>query len=415
MKKILIILIASLSIILITFLGWYLFLRNPEMPVAEVVRNVLPFGSGGDSNVPPLLPGNIENTLGEPSSFDKYSEPTSKLFRISSAPVAGAVIFTRNGQPVVRYVDRATGHIYDVSLPTGASSTPLEKIKITNTTLPKIYQAYFRPDGNAVLIRSLADDSDLVENFSLTLTAPQSTSTGALHNVSSTALRGDIDSVATGPSNTLFYTLKDTFSVMSSAFNGASARIIFSSTFNDWRLASAGNNLVIQTKASASAPGYVYTLNTSGGALTKIIGPLNGLVATPNASGNRMLYSYVEGGRTKLFSRNLANNTSSEILPATLAEKCVWSVKKTETLFCGAPIDSLRAGEPDNWYKGITHLSDRIWLFDTNIDIAQILAEPKQTLDIDLDVSEPKLSPDENYLVFINKSDLSLWALRLEF
>lgn len=405
MKKILIILLAVISVALIASLGWYFLVRDKEVPLGEAISNSLPFGSE-DNTLPAAASRQpVDET---PELVDKFSSPTANLFRLSATPVAGAVVFERGKQLVVRYVDRATGHIYDANLAT------LEKTKVTNNTLPKIYEAYFRTDGNAVLLRYLKDDSDVVENLSLTLTPPQGTSTDALYTVSSTALRGDISAVATGPGNALFYALKDTSSIVTSTFNGASVRTIFTSPFTDWRLAAAGNRLIVYTKASARIAGYAYTLNTLNRTLAKILGPLNGLAAIPNPSGNQVLYSYVEDDKTKLFAKNLAKNTLSEILPATLAEKCVWSTKNTGVLFCGAPTDSPGSGEPDDWYRGATHFSDDIWLFNTNGGVGQVLAEPEQSLRTDIDVMEPKLSPDEDYLIFLNKNDLSLWALRLE-
>jgi len=403
MKKILIILIAVISIAIIAFLGWYFILRDSSIPVGATLRNVLPFGSG--DNTPQSTTNNPQPTT---DIGDQQTMTTSNMFHISDIPVAGAVVFEKEDQTVVRYVDRATGHIYEADLKT------LAKTKITNQTLPKIYEAYFRADGNAVLLRSLKDNSDVVENLSLALTPPQGTSTDALYAVSSTALRGDISAVAVGSGNALFYALRDTTSIITSAFNGASARTIFTAPFTDWRLAAAGNSLVVYTKASVNIPGYAYTLNISNGAFTKILGPLNGLIVIPNTAGNRVLYSYVEDNKAKLFAKNLTNNTFSEILPVTLAEKCVWSIRKTGILFCAAPVDAPGVGEPDNWYRGATHFSDRIWLFDINTDIAQVLIEPNQSLGIDIDMVEPKLSSNEDYLVFINKTDLSLWALRLE-
>ncbi|MDP3763901.1 MAG: hypothetical protein Q8Q92_04690 [bacterium] len=405
MRKILIVLIAIISTILVAFFGWYFFFRNPNIPAEVAIRDILPFGSAPTPSgvgVPTSDPTGASEEIEEISS-----RPATNLFRISNTPVAGAVIFTKNNQTIVRYVDRATGHIYDTDLAT------LAKTKVTNQTLPKIYEAYFRPDGNAVLLRSLNNDSDVVENLFLTLTPPKATST--LYAVSSVALRGNIGAVATADSgNTLFYALRDTSTIISSTFNGTGARTLLTSPFTDWRLAVAGNNLVVYTKASASAAGYAYTLNTTSRVFTKILGPLNGLVVVPNNLGNRVMYSYTENNVTRAFAKNLTNNALTEILPTTLAEKCVWSIRQTGILFCAAPIDEQVTGEPDNWYRGETHFSDRIWLFDTNIDIAQVLVEPKQSFNVDIDVIDPKLSPDENYLVFINKTDLSLWALKLE-
>ena len=417
MRKIIISLAIVLSIAIIVFVGWYFLLGNSDIPAGEAIRGILPFGTAEDSSESTI--NNEQSTIeteGQ-SMIDEFGTPTKNLFRISDTPVAGTVILSRGtSTTIARYVDRATGHIYDVNLRT------LEKTKVTNNTLPKIYEAYFRPDGNAVLLRSLKDDSDTVDNLSLTLTAPKATlastsspqATDGLYSVSSTAIRGDIGALAVGSGNMLFYVLQDTKSIVSSAFSGTGAKTLFTSPFTNWRLAAAGNSLVAYTKASASASGYAYTLNTSSGALTKILGPLNGLVVIPNSSGNRVLYSYTEGNRTRLFAHNLQNKTASEISPATLAEKCVWSVRNVGILFCGTPTNSLGTGEPDSWYRGATHFSDRVWLFDTNTDIAQVLVEPKQSFGVDIDVFEPKLSPNEDYLIFINKTNLSLWALRLE-
>ena len=131
MRKILTILTTIVSIIIIAFLLWYLLLRNPSMPVGEVVRNVLPFGSGNDATAPiadSSPPIGADGQL----IIDKFSAPTTTtgLFRISEEPVAGMVVLNNGTSTIVRYVDRATGHIYDADLAT------LKKVKVTNQTLP---------------------------------------------------------------------------------------------------------------------------------------------------------------------------------------------------------------------------------------------------------------------------------------
>ena len=424
MRKIIIILIIILSIAVIALAGWYFLLRNSNVPVVETVLGILPFGEGGGDTTRPTtdpstsLGASNQGDQSTTGTNDKFANPTANLFRISTEPVAGVVVFNINNKGtstvIARYIDRATGHIYDADLAT------LEKTRVTNQTLPKIYEAYFRPDGNAVLFRSLKEDSDVVENLSLALTPPKAVSTGSpqatstLYTISSTLLRGDIGTVAVGSGNTLFYTLRDTSSVVSSAFSGTGVKTLLTSSFTDWRLVTAGNSLIAYTKASASVAGYAYTLNTSSGALTKTVGPFNGLTAVPNSAGDRVLYSYFENNQTKLFFKNLKSGTVSEILPATLAEKCVWSAKKAGIIFCGTPVDGTLGTEPDNWYRGLSHFSDYIWHFDTGSEIAQLLAEPEKSLDTKIDLVDPKLSPNEDYLIFINKTDLSLWALKLQ-
>ncbi len=399
MKKILIVLISLILIAFIALSGWYLLFKSPNTPVAETIKNILPFGSAPTSSgvgVPTSSPtGASEGT---------EARSTSNLFRISAEPVAGAVVLKAT---IVRYVDRATGHIYDTDLVTMVTT------KVTNQTLPKIYEAYFKEDGNSVLLRSLREDSDMIDNLVWTLTPPKAGALDTLYSATSTRLQGKIGSVAVGSGNALFYTMEDTSSIMTSAFNGAGAKKLLNSSFKDWRVASAANTLIVYTKASRDVSGYAYTLNTLNESLTKLLGPLNALTLIPNTANNRVLYSYVESGKTKTFAKNLKTNALSEIVPSTLAEKCVWSVKNTDLVFCGAPTEDWDKGEPDNWYRGLTHFSDHIWLFDTKVNIARVLVEPKSVLDQDIDAVELKLSANEDYLVFINKNDLSLWALRL--
>ena len=398
---------------LMVLIGWF-FLGRGTTPIVDVLRNNLPFGSGEN-----LAGSNNEGgstTEGEGGvSFDEFGQPTATLFRLAVEPVAGAVAFNKSSTTAaVRYVDRATGHIFEIILPTGNASGALEKKKITNRTLPKIYEAYFRLDGNAVLMRSLQNDSDTVENISLTLTPPRATSTDGLYNVSATTLRGDIESVAVGLGNTLYYSLKDSGSMVSSAFNNTALKTLLTSAFTDWRLSAAGNTVMVYTKASSNAPGYAYLLNLQNGALTKVLGPLDGLTVTPNASGTHVLYSYLENGLSKSMAKNLQSGATTGILPVTFSEKCTWSVRNKGIAYCGSPRDGINPGELDNWYRGATHFSDRLWRFDTNGEIAQVLSEPKASLGLDIDVVEPKLSPNEDYLIFMNKRDLSLWALKLE-
>jgi len=405
MKKLFLIVI----VILVIALGWFLLRGGEPAPSLEPNINGLPFGTGEDINIPGQTNQEI---LPDTSNFNE-SAAGAKLLRLSSTPVAGVATFNQSTTTtVVRYAERATGHIFDAVIRNGR----VDKRRVTNNTLPKIYEAYFRSDGNAVLFRSLNTESEEIQNLSLALTPPRSTSTStdSLYSISATSLRGEMDSILPGTGDILFYSLRDSNAIVSSTFSGANLRTILNSAFNNWRLSRAGNNLLVYTKASAEAPGYAYILNTSNGALNKILGPLNGLTAVASANGTRVLYSYSSGSDTKLSVKNLQDNSSFEVLPATLAEKCVWSAREQGTFYCGTPLNGLKGKEPDNWYLGRSHFSDYLWRFDSNNDVAKLIAEPKTDFGVDLDVYEPKLTPNEDYLVFINKSDLTLWALRLE-
>jgi hypothetical protein len=403
MKKIIIISILVIVLILAGLIAYRFLSSGGEVTLGESIADVLPFGSGEDfANIPSApYENNPDNPLGADSGSLVSGE--TNLLRLSDTPVAGAVAFSRNSLNIVRYIDRATGHITDAILPTGTTTSAVEKVRVTNNTLPKIYEAYFKNDGSGLLIRSLLDDSDVIENTALVLTPPTPATTTEFYSVSATPLRGGLDSVTISSGNNIFYVLKDSKAIVTSTLTGTNSRNLFTSEFTNWEIARSGTNLVIYTKPSSLASGYAYSLNTSSGAYAKIVGPLNALMVVPNSSGTRYLYSYFEDGLSKLVAR-----TSS-----TLAKKCVWSAREVDVIFCGSPIDEIGANEPDNWYKGQTQFSDRLWKFNIRLQTAEVLVEPTKTFGIDVDVIKPTLSPDESYLIFTNKRDLTLWALRL--
>ncbi len=400
-----------IPLVLIALFAWF-YLRGGSSPIVETLNGSLPFGSADGVNIPSST--DTTDTVGQTTSFDQNASIDTKIFRIANTPVAGFTIIARGTDAVVRYMDRATGHIFETTLPKQGELATLEKARVTNNTLPKMYEAYFSPNGNSVLTRSLEDNTDVVKNMTLTLTPPRATSSSEFYGVAATNLRGDIGSVVVGSTGNLFYSLEDSGNIVSSAFNGTAAKTLFSSAFTNWRLGRLGNNLLVATKPSSLASGYAYSLSASGGSLTKLAGPFNGLIAVANPAGSLLLYSFIENGQTKLFSKNLSKNTTSEILPATLAEKCVWSSKQASVFFCGTPVSGVVGAEPDNWYLGRSHFIDYIWQFDTNSEIAKLIAEPKTEFSLSLDVSEPKLSPNEDFLIFINHSDLTLWAVRIQ-
>ncbi len=66
-----------------------------------------------------------------------------------------------------------------------------------------------------------------------------------------------------------------------------------------------------------------------------------------------------------------------------------------------------------SWYQGKVFFSDSIETINTKT------LESKTVLDLQsesggaIDATNLKLSSDENYLLFMNKRDLSLWGLRI--
>lgn len=386
------------------------FLFNRVKPTATGTPNTgSPFGTGEGVGIPALG----TDSVGETTEFDGGSSASlAQIFRISNTPTAGFVILARGNDSWVRFVDRATGHIFETKLPLTEADANLEKVRITNTTLPKIYEAHFSTNGLSVLLRSLVEDSDVIDNLTLTLTPPRASSTDTLYGVAATNLRGDIDNVASGAN--LFFSLRNNGGIVSSTFTGGNTKTLFTSPFTNWRVSLLGNNLLVFPKPSFRAMSSLYSLSSGGGSLTKITGPFAGLMGVSNPAGNRILYSYYEEDSTKTFTLNTQAKSLSEILPATLAEKCVWSTREVSKFYCGVPITTISGNLPDDWYLGKTHFTDYIWQFDTDAETAKLISQPKTDFGLDLDISEPKVNTSEDFMVFINKRDQTLWGVRLK-
>jgi|GEM_PF-1529427 len=404
-KKIL--LLIPLAILII--LSLWLLLRRQDPVTGEPAPGPLPFGAGESASIPSTLPPDFEGVLpseeGKGNDSQKYS-----LFRITSDPVAGFGFISRGTTTLMRYADRATGHVFESSV---TEDNRIIKKRLTNNTIPKVYEAHFRSDGGAVILRTLEEDSDLVKNSSLSLTAPTATSSDSLYTTSLTILRDQMESVAPGQNDNVFYLLKDRKEIVSSTFTGGNLRALLFSPFTNWRISPAGNNLLIFTKPSLLADGIAYTLSPAS-RLTKVAGPLKGLSAVGNGAGNRLLYSHNDSGSLRLFFKELPAGEPYEIFPSALADKCLWSRLDAEIFYCATAIGGFLGSEPDGWYQGRVSYSDYLWSYNLKENFSTLIVNPSDEYEVDLDFYEPKLSSREDYLAFINRKDLTLWAVRLK-
>ena len=109
--------------------------------------------------------------------------------------------------------------------------------------------------------------------------------------------------------------------------------------------------------------------------------------------------------KKKYFALNLAT---------IVGDKCVWSQKNTTDLYCAIPKNLIRGNFPDVWYQGKYAFNDNIIKIDTETFATKNLLEANTETKNDLDITNLQLSPNEDYLMFMNKSDLILWSLDIK-
>ncbi len=421
-RKTLLIIIVLFFCIGVGFLGYY-FLKPASVIEAPLdnsgVQN--PFGNFFPSENVPTTP-NVTMPEKETSTI-QYSEPIRNLRKISDVPIAGGVVFDKTAtstagtisNTIFRYVERATGHIYETTATSTAS------LRISNTTIPKIYEAFFLEDKNQVAFRYLGND-EKIETYVATIRAT-TTDEGVKTNLEGIFMQKDISDFSTSPNGRNIFVLSPNANSASAAqLLGQSAlasnpnkqSTLFNSPIPVWSAEwFGGEQIAITSKPSYNAQGVLYFINSRTGFQEKILGPIPGLVTKPSPDGKKVLYSKNDGSGIATNFLTVSTNIIKSLPVGTIAEKCVWS-RNNKDIFCAVPNSSLTGQYPDAWYMGVVSFNDSLIKIDTEQEtIRTIMSIGAETTE-PLDMINLQLSPKEDYLVFTNKRDLSFWSLDIK-
>ncbi|MBX4215535.1 hypothetical protein KW797_01155 [Candidatus Parcubacteria bacterium] len=337
---------------------------------------------------------------GAPSSQGTVGVRSGRLLQLSPAPVAG-YLPRGTSTPSVRFIERATGHVYDIN------ADGKERKRVSNTTIPRIYEAYFGDGGNSVVVRYLDDEGALT-----TYAAAVTVSEAGSGELKGRFLPEDITDLTLSPDGKkTFFLLKfgNGANGFTSLANGASATQIFTSYLTEW-LSSWQNEkmITLTTKASGGIPGYAYKLDPATRSFEKILGGIQGLTTLLDPTGKQMLYSVSGESGLALFYADLTLGKSAPANLSTLPEKCVWA-KGGSVAYCAAPVVLPPGKYPDAWYQGTAGFSDRIWAI-TPGGGSELAADLPKLSSEAIDGVRLSLSTDEKHLYFMNKKDNSLWT-----
>lgn len=331
------------------------------------------------------------------------------LRQLTTTPIAGAVIAGSGTKVAVRYVDRATGNVFEISPDGGAAK------RITNTTIPKIYEAFFAKSGASLIARYLKEDNETIETFSGTVKTKSGSPEGDL---TGSFFPANIKALALSPEgNRVFYLREENGGAVGIAatLSGAAKTEVFRSPLREWNAAwPKTDTIVLTSKPSALAEGVVQFLNPETGGVTPVLSRLRGLTALADGSAEKILYSWSQntGLSASIFERKSRAQTGLPI--PTLPEKCVFAGGTGERLYCGVPRFLPAASYPDAWYQGVISFEDEIWTFETTSGIPRLIMDISEEANSPLDAVSLALSSDEQYLIFTNKTDGTLWSLRLQ-
>jgi peptidoglycan hydrolase-like protein with peptidoglycan-binding domain len=219
-------------------------------------------------------------------------------------------------------------------------------------------------------------------------------------------LRGTVS-----PDGTQVFYLKPTLTGvvgMISTITGKNERQVFSSPLTEWKPQWINDTTITMTTLpSSEADGYLYFLNPVTGDFQKILGPVRGLTTLSNPSGTTLLLSSTANKTISLATYTVATGVQTPRDLNTLTDKCVW---QNDTIVVCAVPQKLTTGQyPDDWYQGNISFADAFWSIDTTQNTTLNLFTPGEAFD----AYRLVLSPDANYLYFINRLNGSLWSYRI--
>jgi Tol biopolymer transport system component len=176
----------------------------------------------------------------------------------------------------------------------------------------------------------------------------------------------------------------------------------------------SADQISIRTRPSGLAQSVLYTINPSTSDFQKVLSDIYGLTVLWSPSGEKILFSETDnnGHNLKLKVANKDGQIVKELDITTWPEKCVWS-QDERIIFCAVPRGlPTTAIWPDDYYKGLFSTVDDFYKINLETNQKTLLVETEQTK-TGYDASQLILSPQEDYLIFVNKKDGLLYSLRL--
>ncbi len=416
-KKTKIIFIATFILVLLILIFFVFFKKSPTdknidpntgKPFTSIGTNTNTTGSTNSNN-------NINtNTTNNINWENATSNQVSKFFQITDFAIAGAG-FTEEMKPtpntnstqttpklesvpIIRYVKRQTGHIYEMNLNTK------EVNKVSNSTIPSVHKVLFDSSAKNFIYRYLSTENNSIASFITSLGG----NNGEFlpFNIKDVSLSLDKDS--------FFYLIKNTGGVNGfiRSFTDNKITQVFKSSFSDWlpQWISSGK-VYLTTKPSWRIDGSLFSLNTKNGSLTKIFGGVKGLTTLSNSDGSVVLYSDSLSIGPKLFLLNTEDRSVVDLDSYGLAEKCIWG-KNNIYIYCGIPNTIVGTNYPDDWYKGLYSFSD--YFIKINTKTKEVYTLANSTEETPVDATHLILNKDNTILFFTNKKDSTLWSLNIK-
>lgn len=418
--------VVALFILIVIALGgfayWYFFMGGAQTLSPDTTT---PNGTNTPSGFQPFGRPST-NTSGNTGTQNQNNNTQTEipdtavtipaLRLLSNTPVGGYGASTTASTTVIRWVDRGRGNIYE------AVGDKLDITTLSNTLVPRIYDSIWNKNLTAFISSTLSDNEPQPNTLYAEL-LKRNLASSTNENLTPFELRGknmpnNIVSYAVSPkSDSVFlFTVENARGKgYITPFNGGTLTQIFDTPITqvniEWPEA---NNIAITTKGSIATPGFLYFVNPKTGIWKKIVGPVFGLSTKVSRDAKYVLLSAPDGAESIVSSiYNISTGKGSNAVIKTLADKCAWGNFYKNILYCAVPAEQTKASYPDDWYKGIVSFIDKIWQINADTGEIHLVTPIVDQSDRVIDAINLGLDTKDDYLIFMNKNDLSLWSFDL--
>lgn len=394
---------AAILLLLIGLAGWYFFISRQTadlgaMGEARGFAVGVPSFAGSRGSTSENIASGFADA---PPAEEAESQRPPRLWRVSTAPVAGAGFVSVGSTTVLRYVERSTGHVFDVDPVTGVVT------RRTNRLIPKVYEASVGK-GDTIVARTITDAGER-ETFVGNL---GTTTVDGFTPLTGTDLGPSIRDIAFDADGVVF--LADAASggsqLVRAKIDGSAPSILHTFAAGDFNLSLLNDgHIILVEKPSSGMPGYAYAV---GNGLTSLARAVPGLTLVARASSSTaVLIGSDNGSNLSLSVRPTLDAASLTLDIDTIADKCVWMSGVSFTAYCAVPQEAPSPGFLTNWHRGTVHTSDSWHVIDGSAGTSDSFFEMES--DAAIDVERPTGDSGGNFIAFMNARDKSLWLLRI--
>ncbi|MCX6729923.1 MAG: hypothetical protein NT058_00255, partial [Candidatus Portnoybacteria bacterium] len=327
------------------------------------------------------------------------SQQESRIKAISTEAVLSPT--TNNDKTKIVYFIRSNGNIIESDF-TGSIATVISEVNLEN-----LVKAFWAPNKNKIITvfqDNMENVSKYLYNLSDKKSSPLSKYLSYISwSTDSNKIVYQFQNDATGAND-----------VSTANPDGSKFSLILSTRMKNLIVEWPSVNIFLRERPSGLAQSTLYSLSPTSRSLNKIISNIYGFSVKWSQKGDKLLYSETgsKGDNIRISTADSNGGNKKAIEVSTLIEKCVWS-QDIRYIFCAIPKNIKEAKVlPDDFYKG-TFVGDDEF-YKINIETGEkVNVLEGENLNMVYDASELFLSPQEDYLFFVNKGDGLLYSIKL--